>query len=376
MSKRNIRKFIYIIFFVVLLCFGVGYASLNSSLFIDGVAIINSSIFEVNFQNTKVNPQSIVAESPTIDGNTISGNLAFSRTGEFYEFTFDVVNSGNVDAMIDRFDFTPKVSGSMSNYLTYDISYDNGEQIALKQAVNEDSFVRIKSKIEYIGPNTDSDFYVNFSINLNYVENDGTGIPVKDNGVLNIVPIIEGSVDEIGSIVTIGSEKFYVVGTEGDNVKLLSMYNLYVGGTGSKLYGSEATGMQDSSMLGNTSSSSNGVSVFSSASKKGTNYSDYNGSIVEEYVNNYKNILESDFGVEVVEARLITKDELSAFGCSWNKYCSTNYPFIYSTSYWTGTASNSEYIYGVFNDGLMDIYSYGSYFYGVRPVIVISKDNF
>ena len=154
------------------------------------------------------------------------------------------------------------------------------------------------------------------------------------------------------------------------------MYNLYVGRTSSKLYGDEATGMQDSSMLGNTSSSNNGVSVFSSASKKGTNYSDYKGSQVEEYVNNYKNILESDFGVEVVEARLITKDELSSFGCSWNKTCSTQHSFIYSTSYWTGTAANTESIYGLFSDGLMDIYSYECYFYGVRPVIVISKDNF
>ena len=124
-----------------------------------------------------------------------------------------------------------------------------------------------------------------------------------------------------------------------------------------------------------------GTTVFSSATQKGTKYSDYNGSIVERYVNAYKEILEGEeYGVPVVEARLITKDELESedIGCdSSNHTCNDAPSWIYSTTYWTGSAYDADSVWYVYSVGR---FHYSDYSYdnarGVRPVIIISKSLF
>ena len=119
--------------------------------------------------------------------------------------------------------------------------------------------------------------------------------------------------------------------------------------------------------------------LFRSTAFSNTN-STYAGSIVEGYVNNYKTILEEDYGVDVVEARLISYDELTdseTFACVMYDYCSDKYPWIYSTSYWSGSARNTFNVWGVNSNGNFDfiLYHYG-YSRGVRPVIIISKSLF
>ena len=131
-------------------------------------------------------------------------------------------------------------------------------------------------------------------------------------------------------------------------------------------------------MLGMVSGQSirNGTTAFSNKN------STYEGSIVEGYVNNYKTILESDYGVDVVEARLITKDELTSeeIGCSaTNKTCKGSaYPWIYSTTYWSGSVYNANYsVWIVRSDRYFVDGGYSSKdLVGVRPVIIISKSNF
>ena len=137
-------------------------------------------------------------------------------------------------------------------------------------------------------------------------------------------------------------------------------------------------------MLGYVSGQSkkNGTTAFSSSTQKGTNYNDYSGSIVEGYVNNYKNILESEYGVDVVEARLITKEELTSeeIGCSATSYSCTSstYPWIYATTYWSGSAYGIGNVWYVVSKGYFNnSYDYSNNNnFGVRPVIVISKDYF
>ena len=91
-------------------------------------------------------------------------------------------------------------------------------------------------------------------------------------------------------------------------------------------------------------------------------------------------ILEADYGVDVVEARLITKDELTdseTFALVEYDYCSDKYPWIYSTSYWCGSAYNANSVWIVRSDGYFVDGGYSSDVgFGVRPVIVISKDYF
>ena len=317
MRRKN--KNIYIIcLFVFLFCISVGYAFLGALLSIGGNIDIKGNTWNLYYDNINIKSGSVTATtSPTTCSTSSSLDLVFSLLypGEYFEFIVDVVNDGTVDAYLDSFLITPILTDTQKTYVNYTVTYQNGEPLQEGQKVPKGEFVRLRFRMEHRTDYTDSQVWfdnITALIKLNYVPDRCEGVSVTDNGVFKITA--SGSLDSLGTVVTIGTEQFYTIGTDGDNVKLLSMYNLYVGGSYDSStstwtpYGEEATGMQDSTMshLNTNTTIRNGTTAFSSDEKKGTNYNDYQGSIVEEYVNNYKRILESKYGVDIVEARLIT----------------------------------------------------------------------
>ena len=234
---------------------------------------------------------------------------------------------------------------------------------------------------------------------ISYIEpysiNNGIGVrPVIELDVDEIQPLLRiesGDLDTVGSELCISDECFYVISSDDNSTTMIAKYNLYVGGSYDEntktwtAYGEEATGKQDKNMLGYSKNRTvyRGVTPYSSDDQKGTYYTTYSGSIVEGYVNNYKNIIESEFGLSVEEARLITYDELQnseTFACS-SEGCSNKYPFIYSTVYWTGSAygdASNIYTMDAYEDySFIYISPYSNFTnYGVRPVITIPKWTF
>ena len=390
--RKNSKENIYVILILIIL-FGVsvGYAILTKTLNVTGSSEVKQNTWDIHFENIQIKKGSVTAtKEPTIENSNTSVNFSFmlDLPGDYYEFTVDAVNSGTIDAMIESITKTPELTTDQAKYLNYIIEYQNGEQISSKQLVEKDSFVRIKVRVEYRTDILESDMpttmqYLDLGFTLNYVQSGSKATVVKNHGIVGA----NGDINEIGTIVTIGSEQFYTIGTEGENVKLLSMYNLYIGNeceaaNSCIVYGDETTGRQESNMKGYVSKQlpRKGTTVFSSALQKGTNYSDYNGSIVEEYVNNYKIILEEDYGINIVEARLITVEELTNedIGCSTSTKSCANAPnFIYSTSYWTGSASENYFTWIVYSYSTFDLgYCLNEDSLGVRPVIIISKSLF
>ena len=72
---------------------------------------------------------------------------------------------------------------------------------------------------------------------------------------------------------------------------------------------------------------------------------------------------------------MITKEEIEGLGCSGTG-CSKAPSWVYTTSYWTGTAYSYSSIYRIFSDNYYtEIGCSNSSINGVRPVIVISKDD-
>ena len=394
MKKKNIS---YTFVFVLFLLISIGYAVLNSTLNINGKSNISKNTWDVHFDNIVVKDSSVESiKLPTIENNTtVDFEVALNLPGDFYEFTVDVVNNGTIDAMIESITKTPDLTETQQKYLNYIIEYQNGEQITSKQLIKTGKYLRIKVLVELkrdIEPSDlpQEELLLNLSFILDCVQADDSGTEVKDDGIFKVTPVADGDINDIGTIVTIGSEKFDTIGTDGDNVKLLSMYNLFVGtecttaSSASCIPYESTTGMQDESMLGMILNSDNylrkGITMFSNGSQKGDYFSDYNGSLVELYVNDYKSLLENKFGVEILEARLITKEELTdsnTFACSeTNNTCSNSpYEWIYGTSYWTSSNSGKDYIWAVTSFKRFGDYQYNYDYFGVRPVIVISKNQ-
>lgn len=210
-------------------------------------------------------------------------------------------------------------------------------------------------------------------------------IPIDDIAISN-TKLESGELDTPGAEVCIGDECFYTISSTDDTVTMLAKYNLYVGNsctsaTSCTAYGVEATGNQNSTMLGYRVGVTNryGTTSYSQTNywSDTTSYPSYvynENSYLYTYMYNYKNHLEQK-NITINEIRPITKEELIKLGCSESTdICYTaNYSWVYSTSYWTATALDSTHIYFVRNGGTnLDSYEYKGG-HGVRPVITISK---
>ena len=384
------RKTLYMILSIVLISIfslTIVYAALSVTLNIQGSAKVSSANWDIHLDNVKVTNGSVSGTTPSITSpTTATFSTTLNMPGDFYEFTIDVVNDGSIDAMIDSVTKEPTLTTNQAKYLNYIIEYQNGESISSKQLVSKNSFVRLKVRVEFRKDITASDLpttseTLNLSFTVNYIQSDGTGGSVKDNGV-QLIKIVSGDGTQTSDEVCIGEECFYVMYSDETTVTMLAKYNLYVGGeynTSWTAYGDEATGKQDSTMLGYVSSGQpyKGTTMFSNTNYWSTVisfpiYVYASNSTLYSYVENYKTYL-STLGVTPTEARLITYEELISLGCS-GQSCSTAPSWVYATSYWSGSAGNTDGVWSVISDGRFGCgyHSYSENF-GCRPVIVIDR---
>ena len=388
--RRNNNIYIFLII-VVLFFMGIGYSYLNSSLYINGTSIINANLWDVGLDNLNITTGSVAAISEPIVNSSVSStnySVKLVNQDDFYEFTVDVVNNGNVDAKLGSLVETVGLTTEQEQYFDYNLTYQNNVPIQVNQIVKKDEYVRLKSRVEYkeevnITSVPESVKTLNLGFKLNYDLDDGNGISVRDNGVFKLISIINGDGTQTGDELCIREECFYVMYSDEDTVTMLSKYNLYVGGeykSSWKEYGDEATGIQDLNMLGyvvnqnirkgttkfsNTNYWSGTVKVFP------TYVYDLN-SVLYSYVENYKMYL-SNLEVIPNEARLITYEELINLGCTGSS-CSSAASWVYATSYWTGSVSSSSNVWRVYSNGSFSSNDFTfNYSNGCRPVIVIPK---
>ena len=192
MKQLKDRKFLIITLSLAIICIftlTIAYAALNAVLTIQGSAQVTSSNWDVHLANPKVTNGSVTTTVPTL---TTGKGLTFSTTlnmpGDFYEFTVDVVNSGSIDAMIENVVKTPELTAEQAKFLKYEITYQNGESITTKQLLAKDTTMPIKVRIEYRKDLVASDLptsqvVLDLALTLEYIQSDGTGTTVKDNGV-------------------------------------------------------------------------------------------------------------------------------------------------------------------------------------------------
>ena len=393
------RKTLYVTLGIVMICvftLTIAYAALNAVLEITGSAEVSAADWDIRLENPIITSGSVNSNLPVISGNKeASFSATLSNPGDFYEFSIDVVNNGSIDAMIDGVTKTPTLTETQAKYLNYIVEYQNGEAINTKQLVSKNSFVRLKVRVEFRKDLTASDLpstseTLNLSFTVNYVQADEVGTSnVPDNGVeKKLINVVKGDGTQKSDEVCIGEECFYVISSTDEEVKMLAKYNLHVGNT----YGGSTatplvnpTGIQDETAIGwfsgyNATNPLIGTKPFSSTAYWSSTTSTYpayvynENSYLYEYVENYKAYLIS-LGVTPNEARLITIEELEGLGCvRSSNSCSGSPEWVYSTSYWSGSADYADLVWSVDSIGNFDRNRYYSArSFGVRPVIVIER---
>jgi type IV pilus assembly protein PilA len=216
-------------------------------------------------------------------------------------------------------------------------------------------------------------------------------------------------VAETGDMITCSTESFHVISNDGEQISMLAQFNLDVGRifdseteefeeieNSSRIQNNEAKGRVDNSDIWY------GVLPFSTVDYWWNNdnstfivdtnyesegreypfvYGDYKNvdgqeqNVIYPYVKAYEEYLKSE-NVSSAEATLISYEQLTQLGCNpENNSCSEENSWVYTTSYWSGTAYNNEYVWQIDSGGYFynSISYYGDNFrIGVRPVVNIS----
>ena len=426
MEHNRKQKILMIIALVASIAsLSIGFAAFSTTLSISSNATVtaDSANFGVKFSTSKdslvvseVTPSSKTTGISTTDGvidnsgsPTIKGlSATFTNPGQYAEYTFYARNEGEYTAYLNNINFlgnktctaetgtTDSLVQSACSYITITATvagttYSETTPIT-GHSLATDSGEEIIVRLEYdsTGPSVDGPFSITFpNVALVYSTIDDSSIQPT---ITKAVSVESGDINTVGSIVAIGDEKFYVIGQEDGNVKLLSMYNLHVGNQYDDDNGVVAltnpTGIQDSSAIGwfdeySTDDPIIGTVAFSSTNYWSSSVSSYpsyvynSSSTTYQYVENYKSYLEG-LGASIEDARLISYEELEKLGCSGDDYdCSGAPSWVYATTYWSGSAYGTNDVWFVSSNAYFVYYYYYSDDHrGVRPVIEISTSEF
>lgn len=329
---------------VIVLLLSIGYAAVNTSLFLNGsLAFGINDDFDVRFTKSVVDGEDLSDTIISADGRTITFTVeGLTTIGETTILNYVVTNnSSQYDAEVE---ITCTAQGD--NAASFNVSKTVPTSLKAQTIANGE----ITASLENTSSASTSEIY---SCTLD-------AVPVERTEEANesAIKLVSGTGENVGDEIAIGDQGFYVISNDGKNIRMIAKMNI--------------------DFTTNYQSNSAGTTAYSSDTQKGTNYSSYSGSVVEGYVNNYIDYLNDKYGLNIT-GDIITVEELSSLKCDFtNETCiNSPYSWIYSTSYWTQHIDTETNTYVVNSDGSYEVYYYiVNNTHGVRPVITISVDDF
>ena len=179
MNKKVKRYLSVLVLILLLLGVTVGYSALTQGLNITGISTIKNATWNIHFENVEVTPGSVTdATAPTATGTaTVAMSYAanLENPGDYYEFTFDVKNSGSVDAKLSAVPTLTGVSEAQAVYTNYTITHANGDAVEANEVIaagDKDSFkVRVEFKkninAEQLPKSTQT---LNLNVEMEYIQ--------------------------------------------------------------------------------------------------------------------------------------------------------------------------------------------------------------
>jgi len=197
----------------------------------------------------------------------------------------------------------------------------------------------------------------------------------------------------LGDFVKIGNNGFYVIGTEDSQVKLLAQYNLDSNSRQSEDNYQDVTFSGSDYWNHSAGSSSSSSSSSSSENEKYIDYNNYSyygyyyyiyrdsgnndtDNNLYSYVNNYKDYLVNDVGIDVVDARLMSYEEAIGTGCKSDDESNNvnSCPaWVSNQYYWLGSVFDDDRVWLVNPDAS----NLGNMCYanshGFRPLVIVEE---
>ena len=184
-DNKNIflkKTFLIPIFLLLLLGVSLGYAALQTTLTINGNTKITKTEWIVHFKNLQVTSGSYLNEGANTavidssDDTKITYTVTLKQPGDFYEFSFDIVNDGTLSAKLDDIRETGLTKAEIDSipYLDYEVVGMPSENDVLD--IGNDNKKTVTIRVEYPLDITaadlpSSDFTFTKTIELDYVQN-------------------------------------------------------------------------------------------------------------------------------------------------------------------------------------------------------------
>lgn len=156
------NKTIILIIILFILTLGIGYASLETSLNMNGSVSIEGNTFSQVFNNIANSPNNTVTSTPTINNRTVTSTVTLTNPNDLYDFYIYVNNNGTLDAMISNI----TISGPDNPNIEYSVTYADGQIIEQndKLAINASKPILVHTK--FIGTtSTATEVTISFTIN-------------------------------------------------------------------------------------------------------------------------------------------------------------------------------------------------------------------
>ena len=231
--RENRKKTIRISLLILILLLGIGYAALTAKLKVDGTVHIDKTTWDVHFENVQVTEGSVEANpAPTtnnVDTTSMTYTINFTKPGDFYEFTVDVVNDGTIDAMVSLVTNNAYANASsttpitLPSYLTSTVTYENGSPINQTNLLAKETSEKIKVRVEFKKDIQASDLpssgdtTVVFKFKGNFKQADETACPIPTTFADDDWDTIQCNVKQNPSSYPLGAEKTISMDIDGDN---------------------------------------------------------------------------------------------------------------------------------------------------------------
>ena len=430
MRDNKPKKIALITLIVAIVGLTIAFAALSSNLTISGNAKldpINWDIYFDNISGVDLSGEAAIVDNPEIDSNDktkiTNFNVTLNKPGDKVIFTVDLVNESDIAAVISGID-TPTID---YEFIVFKAMYTGtntevalGNEIAAKSD-GEPSRTNITISVYYskekvtnedLSRIPDDGLTITLNYGLTFKQSDKIAdMTTTTKSINECTEFTKKDTYEVGDVIafcntnTNKSEDFYVIKDNGDTVTALARYNLMVGSNATDDYATAFSGLQakdttlypvaftekndenksGSTYLGYWADATN-YALGKPLEAYGTSYPadvyDSN-SLLWEPVQKYQTYFTGTLNKTTVKMRLITYNELIGLGCDKSmSTCKTETvttnkrEWIYSTAYWTASASDYG---GVLRVSARGFFSYHAFWVnaliGARPVITINKSE-
>ena len=119
------NKAIILIMIIFILTLGIGYASIETSLNMNGTVNIEGNTFSQVLNNIALSPNNTVTSTPTVNNKTVTSTVTLTNPNDLYDFYIYATNNGTLDAMISGI----TINGPDNPNIEYSVTYADGQTI-------------------------------------------------------------------------------------------------------------------------------------------------------------------------------------------------------------------------------------------------------